>query len=217
MPSIVDICNIALSHIGAPAIQALTEANRQARECQRLWPVVRDAVLAEFPWNFARKRLTLALISGETYSGWDYAYTYPTDCLKALEIYNPLTTQTYTDGEYVSGQLIESMVKVKSDKIKFEIAVDEGKSKRVLLTGREDAELIYTARIEDSNLYDPSFVDAVTWRLAADLASPLKGRLELQSQMMRVYEFKLGRARQANANEGFEPPGGVSSYVTARK
>jgi hypothetical protein len=217
MASAVDICNLALSHIGVPTIQALTESNRQARECSRLYPLLRDAVLSEFPWNFARRRVVLALVSGEEVSGWTFVYAYPSDCLRALEIYNPLTTQTYTDGQYVSGQLIESIVKVKSDKIKFEIAVNEAKNQRLILTDQEAAELIYTARVEDTNLFSSSFIDALSWRVAADLAIPLKGKMPLQQQMLAVYEAKLGKSRQANANEHFEPPSGVSSYVTARK
>jgi len=217
MANEVDICNLALSHIGGLSIQSLNESNRQARECKRLYPVLRDAVQAEFPWNFARKRVTLALLSGEEVSGWDYAYIYPTDCLNALEIYNPLTTQTYTDGMYISGQLVESLVKVKSDKIKFEVAVNAAKDTRMILSDQEAAELIFTARIEDANLFSPSFVDALSWRLAADLAMPLKGKASLHQQMMAMYASKLGMSRQANANEGFEPPSGVSAYVTARK
>lgn len=217
MASVVDICNLALSHIGALSIQALTESNRQARECSRLYGVIRDTVLAEFPWNFSRKRVTLALVSGVTVSGWDFVYAYPTDCLKALDIYNPLTTQTYIDGQFFRGSAEEAVVKTKADKIRFEVALSEGKDQRLILTNQEDAELIYTAKVTDANLFDPSFIDAISWRLAADLAMPLKGKVALHQQMMQMYENKLGRSRQANANEGFEPPGGASAYVIARK
>lgn len=217
MPSSVDICNLALSHINAPPIQSLTEKNRQARECNRLYELTRDAVLSEFPWNFAEKQKNLAEVSGVTFSGWDYVYTYPSDCLTALEIYNPVPRKTYTDGYYQNGAYIEGAVKVQSDKIQFEIKTSDAKDKRYICTNEEQAELIYTARVEDANIFSSSFIDALSWRLAADLAMPLKGSLQLHERMLRVYEAKLGRTRALNANEGHEPPDSVSSYVVARK
>jgi len=215
--SVINICNLALSRIGAPSIAAITENTRPARECNRLYETVRDTVLSEFPWNFARKQEALAALSGEEVTGWDYAYAYPTDCLTALQIYNPLTNQTYTDGEYVAYQLVESAVKIKADRIKFEIGTNSTKDTRLILTDQEDAELIYTARITDPNMFSSAFIDALSWRLAADLAIPLKGKASLQQQMLAMYVRKLGYAQQVNANEGFEPPSGVSGYVTARK
>jgi hypothetical protein len=217
MASEIQICNLALSHIGAPTIAALSESTRQARECNRLYEVNRDAVLADYPWNFATKRRVLALLSGETVSGWDYVYSYPGDCLKAWMIYNPMTTQTYTDGYYTSGQYVFSAVKVNADRIKFEIASNEDLDQRLILTNQEDAELIYTARVTDPNMFSPQFVEALSWRLAADLAIPLKGKESLHQRMMQMYEIRLGHAHQANAREGWEPPSDVSAYVAARK
>lgn len=217
MASQIEICNLALSHVGAPSIASLTENTRQSRECNRLYEILRDTVLSDFPWNFARKRLVLALLSSVTYSGWDYAYAYPVDCLKAREIYNPYTTKTYTDGQYVSGNYVESAVQVKADKIEFEIAANADLDTRVILTMQEDAELIYTARVQDANMFSALFIDAFSWRMASDLALPLKGKAALQQQMMALYRERLGRGQQENANEGFEPPSGVSPYVVARK
>ena len=88
MASEIDICNLALSHVGGRPIESFTEGTKEAIECGRFYAFDRDAVLEDHNWNFARKRLDLALTSDEV-SGWTYSYAWPTDCLAPRRIYNP--------------------------------------------------------------------------------------------------------------------------------
>ncbi|EOW44572.1 hypothetical protein A1YG_03321, partial [Escherichia coli KTE130] len=89
MASVVEICNRALSNIGnSRSINSLTEASKEAGECSLHFEACRDAVLSDFDWNFATKRVALADTSNPP-PDWEYAYQYPSDCLRITEIMLP--------------------------------------------------------------------------------------------------------------------------------
>jgi hypothetical protein len=215
MSNAIDICNMALSHIGSPRIQAFSDRTKQGYDCTLHYEPVRDSVLRAFPWNFAKKRKVLSL-KDDSVSGWEYVYAYPTDCLRALDIYNPLISQSFTDGYYDNGLFVQSAVQVKADRIKFEVSLNEENNRRILLTNQEDAELVYIARVTDPNVFDTEFTKALAYALAAELAIPQKGDPRLQEVMLRNYQMILGQAQKENANEQFDTPTNVSAYITAR-
>lgn len=196
MPSEIEICNMALSHIGKYPIQALTEATKEAQECKRLYALIRDSVLRDHAWNFATKRLTLALLTDEI-EGWDYAYQWPIDCVRALRIYNESS-----DNE--------------EDAIPFEICTNSELSSRIIATDQADAVLIYTAKVTNPNVFDALFIDALSYRMAADLSLPLRGDPKLASNMLQIYQLLLSRARPANANERKAAPDESCSFIAAR-
>ena len=71
MSSVIDICNLALSHLGDTATVASIdppEGSAQAEHCSRFYPVARDAMLELFNWKFATRRATLALLTADS---WD--------------------------------------------------------------------------------------------------------------------------------------------------
>lgn len=194
MPSEIEICNLALSHIGKYPISALTDATKEAKECKLLYPRARDSVLRAHAWNFATKRLTLAELA-EDYDGWSYAYQYPTDCLVARKIYNSADD---------------------NDAIEFEVATNSALSSRVILTDQENAVLIYTARVTDPNVFDSIFVDALSWRLAADLSMPLRADPRVYQQVTQTYMAYIAEARQTNSNEHAIDPDDSCSFLDAR-
>lgn len=70
MASVVEICNRALSNIGnSRSINSLTEASKEAGECSLHFEACRDAVLSDFDWNFATKRVALADTSNPPLTG----------------------------------------------------------------------------------------------------------------------------------------------------
>ena len=63
MASEVEICNLALSHLGDTATVASSdppEGSAQAEHCARFYPIARDALLEMQNWKFATRRATLA-------------------------------------------------------------------------------------------------------------------------------------------------------------
>jgi len=70
-----------------------------------------------------------------------------------------------------------------------------------LLTDEGTAKIMYLARVEDVNLFDSMFVEALSARLAAELAVTLAESNTLYSNMMEMYNRKLGDARSMDAQE----------------
>jgi len=215
MPSVVEICNLALAHIGGARIQALTDNSAGANACALIYEPLRDSALRDFPWNFAESRQVLALMD-ETASGWNYVYQFPSDCIRALHIYNPISGNSVEEGYYRDGQFYHDTARAGTDKIDFQVALNAAKNSRVILTNKESAELVYTARVSDPNLFDPLFVRALSYAMAADMAVPLKGSAQLKDQLLRDYIRIVSKAQVSNANEFHKIPNHISKYVPVR-
>lgn len=95
MASVVEIVNKALDKIGYGSITSLTQDNKAASLSNRTWPLVRDQVLRDHPWNFAIKRTTTAPDASAPSWGYTYQHTLPTDCLRVIELLD-LDTDDYT-------------------------------------------------------------------------------------------------------------------------
>jgi len=193
MATIIDICNQALSHVRAASIQSIDDTSVEGLECKRHFEIVRDAVLAKFMWNFATKTETLA-DTGDEYSGWSYAYAYPTDCVKARRIYNSAG----------------------SPRLPFEIRSNADKDARIILTDVEDAILVYTAEITNVNMYSPEFVEMLAYALAVELAVPVCNNEELKEKRIFDYQRLQGQAEAINAREDYEVPNSDSSILDSR-
>jgi len=193
MASAIQICNLALSHIGAFRISSFEESTKASRQCLELYPIARDSVLEDHDWGFARKEQTLAL-STDTYSGWSYAYAYPSDCLAPRLIYD--------DNGALTGTSYDADLDVYKQvgKIEYEVRSNTTLDQVMLLTDKEDAILIYTAKVENPTMFSSSFVDAISWRLAADLAYPMNTDKKLSDQMNNKYLVSIGKSKQSSSN-----------------
>jgi hypothetical protein len=210
MANEIQICNFALSNIGAARIQSLNDPTKEARECKIHYPIARDAVLEDYDWDFARKRLSLAKSSDE-YSGWDFAYQWPVDCVAVRKIQDVTGAYsgTYLDSD--TGVYVSS-----GNGVEYEIAANASLDRRVVLTDMDDAELVYTARVTDANMFSPLYVVALGFRLASALAIPIKGKAALATSMMNTYLFQLGRAQASQANQQNKKPSDDSSFTRVR-
>ncbi len=70
-----------------------------------------------------------------------------------------------------------------------------------LLTDDGTAKILYLARVEDVNLFDSMFVEALSARLAAELSVTLSESNTLYSNMMEMYNRKIADARSMDAQE----------------
>lgn len=86
MPSVVEICNQALDKLGHGPITSLTDGTTASNLCNRNWPIVRDEVLRDHPWNFAITRTSTSPSTDTPGWGFTYQHTLPTDCLRVLEV-----------------------------------------------------------------------------------------------------------------------------------
>ena len=81
-----DICNAALTRLGAARITSLTEDSNPARVCNDQFAKTRDALLASQPWNFATTYSgALSKKSGAPAWNWSSWYVLPTGTLSVWE------------------------------------------------------------------------------------------------------------------------------------
>lgn len=92
MATQVEICNIALSQLGANLINSLDERGTEQTLIKAFWDTARVSLLNTHPWNFAIKRVELARDLGIPTYEFKYQFTLPPDCLRVLQVYR--------DGDY---------------------------------------------------------------------------------------------------------------------
>lgn len=177
--SIIKICNLALSHIGASSIISLLDPTTESRQCNLLYDVAREYVLQAHTWGFAERRARLAQLSVEPF-GYSYAYQYPTGCLLAREIFQEIKTAKPIDYAVVS---------------------QDSETSKMILTDQPDAVLVYTANISDTNMFSPTFITTLSYKLASDLAKPVTGDENIGVNMLRYYGAFLDQAKLADATE----------------
>ncbi len=193
MTTAIAICNMALTRLGGATIAALNEGSKESMICATFLDQSRDAALRDYKWNFATLRRQLA-DTGTTLAPWAFAYAYPSDCLAAREIYNPLSTSTA---------------------IAFEVASD-GAGGRLIYTNQDQAMLVYTARITDLSACDPLFIEAMSWKLAAEIALPLAQDRNLMQVAETKYQNIIAQARTADANEGEADTTAAATWIDSR-
>ena len=191
--SAIALCNRAVARLGGVAISSFSEGSKEAQLCAAFLDASRDAVLRDHKWNFATARRVLAQRS-DTVAPWSYCYTYPTDCLAAREIYNPAST---------------------TDKISFEVAMADS-GERIIFTNQAAAILVYTRQITDYALCDPLFLEALSWKLATEIAVPLTMQTALMQSSATMYRNALSNAITADANEGEVESVTAASWLDAR-
>jgi hypothetical protein len=193
----VEICNSALNKLGAETIISFLDATKNARLCRAQYPLLRDELLRSHPWNFAISRVELAQNSSSTPEfEFNYEYIIPQDVLRILR----------TDLNQVPVGPIEQKWKIETN-----VA-----GNRILVTDAESVKIVYIKKITDVSLFDANFVDALAWRIAADLAYPIVQSTSLMQQMFQIYEQRLGQARSFDAMEGSLEQVDASDWVVTR-
>lgn len=139
MASQVEIFNRALQKLGAARVNSTTEKTRNARSCAAAYAIVRDALLREYRWTFAIKRASLPALADAPVHGPGVAYQLPPDFLRLLP----------PDDECTPG---------------IDDRLIEGQS--IVTDSTGPLEIIYIAKVTETDKYSSSFVKA----LAADLA-----------------------------------------------
>ncbi|MEH3248499.1 hypothetical protein POV86_04380 [Enterobacter roggenkampii] len=199
MASVIEICNRALSNIGnSRSINSLNEASKEADQCSLHFDACRDAALADFDWNFATKRLALADTNNPP-PDWQYAYQYPTDCVRITEIMVPGVRNPTA-----------------AMRIEYVVGSNEDLTGKLIYTDQPKAWLKYVARVTDVNMYDAIFMEALSWRLAAAINMALTGSADLGNNALTMYNRVILSAGSHSQNESQEPQPPVDEFTAAR-
>lgn len=194
----LDICNLALSHIGKEQILAMDQKGAAAEQCRLHFRPALDAALASFDWSFARMVKTLpALANLSFYHPFGYAFTLPADCLRVRRV----AAISANDPR---------------DELRFIIARNPVGDGRVIYTVRAGPTFIYTTSNVDLASIDDQFVECFSFHLAAKLAMPLTRDLKIRAEMMKWAINLTGQAQAASANEGDMTPQQDPDWIVAR-
>jgi hypothetical protein len=187
MTTAVAISNLALSHLGDDATVVQIdppEGSPQAEQCAQFFPIARDALLEMFPWNFAIRRATLALVAEDPNTEWAYAYALPAG---ALGVFNISEAEAVNDDSPAD----------------FEIETDV-LGARVIYTNVADARIRYTVSVTDTTRFSPLFTLSLTYMLASFLAgSVLKGETgrTVAAGMLNIAMGWMGQAQTSDAKQ----------------
>lgn len=186
MASLVAIWNKALSGcLGErAAISQPDEQSAAAAVCRLHYDMTRDALLASHDWSFARRRVLLADL-GSPPQLWAYRYQMPSNCIRDRRI---------TPG--MAGAAVRYEVAGDVD--------DQGGDIQVLLTNISPAELVYTARVTNTELYPPLFVEALAWSLATATADTITADTRRQDRAAKRAEYWTAIAAADDLNRGMK-------------
>ena len=198
------IANMALSHIGAGTIESIEADEPIATQCRIWYDVCRRQALEAYNWGFARKRQEMAL-HGNTISDssndplagvWGFRYQYPADAIVLRKIQNPNAPP--------------------DDATPYSVETSLSGQEKTVLTNVEEAVAVYTYDAQDTGLFSPLFIRALSHLLAASIAFNITGKQKLTQQQGQAYQLTLLGATAASANESVEPPPRDADWTRAR-
>lgn len=203
MASEVDICNLALSHLGDTATVASIdppEGSAQAEHCARFYPQARDALLGMHSWGFATRRAKLAELVND-WEQWRYAYAKPADCVTVLAV---LDVGSMGDFQVnVGAPLNDVRGFISNTPQDFTCEID-AQGQEVIFTNQEDAMARYIVRTTDTTRFPQLFIMALSHMLASMLAGPIikgdAGKAESKAQMQLAMQY-VAMAVQADVGQ----------------
>lgn len=198
------ICNKALSRLGYKhLIETMVENTDAARLCSLHYGGAIAATLRSFPWHWATRRGVLTNTVGTytlaTVTNWEYVYGVPTDSAMVRSIVNPF-------GRTVRHEL----------RVPFELGRSETTGATVLFSNEDEVEILYTSTSVSETNYDPTFKEAVSWYLAAEIAPALGFDPKISMLMRQNFYQVISQAAAQSFNEGNEGPEPDCAFVAAR-
>jgi hypothetical protein len=232
----VGLCNLALDQIVAQTtITGLTPPsppnNLAAEVMSRIYQLQVDNVFRAAHWNSARRQGTLTLLKAavgtpENPSGslpappvpWRYEYAYPANCLKVRFVIPMPDPPAAGQAPLMTNVGVNFMPAVNTG-MPFVPAVDtdaDDNEVRVILTNAPRAECVYTARVANVDLWDPSLQNAVVGALGAWAAAPITGNVERQKLSIAIAAGLIKSARDNDGNEGITQMDIIPDWMAVR-
>lgn len=217
MDSVIDICNIGLSHIRARSINSLEESSTEAQQCALHFDGLRDSVLRAVDWQFAKKAVALTL-KFEQPLEWRYAYQYPTDCLKLRRVVGDYFFKDQT-AYGLRNRFAYANDSLRPD-VEAPFELENIGGEKVIVTDEPEAYGIYTKKISDPAIFDPLFTQALAWLVAATLAIPVIGGdygRKVREDSLGMYRSMLDSAIVAEQSERKRPGRRPARLVEVRR
>lgn len=214
---VVDICNLALSHIGvSPRVTSIDPSDNsyEATLCALYFPKAVKDLLELHRWKFASKRVALTEVTSDL-TEYEFAYAPPIDMLSATAI---LPDGAPDDVSSLPASVIFLPDTVQLPDRDFVIEVDSS-GYDVLLTDVEDAHLRYQSHVTDVSRFPPLFKTALSWYLAHFLAGAVvKGDAgaKLAESCLRRMGMFLSSASTSNSRQRRINPRRIPDFIAKR-
>lgn len=186
MASVIQVANRALTKLGAGRIISLDDNNKQARAILSCFDDLRDAELRANRWSFALVRTALPALTTSPAYEFQYEYQLPADFLR-LDMINGQYPSTVMDN-YIGAETAD-------------YAIEGGK---ILTDIAAPLKIRYCRRVEDANLWDVLFREALACRIAAEICEDLTQSDGKRNLAWQEYKQALSEAVRTNAIE--RPP-----------
>lgn len=175
--SSVAICNAALALLGGKPITSLNEESTEAQLCEAAYDVARKATLEDREWSFSIRRAQLAPLLETPVWGYSKQFQLPSDLLLVIEARNDK--------------------QVNSPNSMF-----WSKEGDRILADSESVQVLYIANIVNTELFTSSFTQALSARIAHDIAGSITQSSRVQSEMWILYQAKLNEAAATDGKQG---------------
>lgn len=172
-----EICNKALTLLGANAIVNITDDNQNARVLNRVYELALRSILSEAPWVFALRRALLAL-SADSLAWYDdsetYVYVRPNEMIRIFRS-NDTDSIWREHGTYI-------------------------------VSDTSDLGLEYVFYNNTPSTYTSSFAEAFVDKLGSDIAFMILNSKTVAENFLEKYEkVSLAKALAENAQIGTPP------------
>lgn len=192
----LQLCNIALSKIGSFSIKSLSEKSEEAKKCNTFLDHVISASLEETNWPCSNKLVVLTLDADYVPFKYNYSYVYPDGALCIRRITCEAEVPSAGPLEYI-------ITNNEYDELRIQTNVDSAYAEITLINSSVE------------NL-PPTLIEAISCRLAAELAVPIANNYNLREHMMKMYNTYLPRARVVAANQQRKAIAQNNKYRDAR-
>lgn len=163
------LCNRALGLVKNSEIVDISEGSPRAEACRLYFDSCAGIALAYYDWSFARKFYKPAQFA-QKYDGFEYTYIYPSDCVAVRQ---------YLDKQ---GNII--------DVRECRNILSDNNAMRLLLSSKEIATIVYTARVLNTKIWSDDFDEAFTYLLASKVISKVTGEKD-HNEKYQIYEAKI--------------------------
>lgn len=196
--SIISICNRALQILGADSIINLQEDNNRTRALNIAYEPVRDAELQRRRWRFSIKRVSLPALSATPDSDYARQFQLPNDYLRLIPGGDLRTLTDMSDYRSMGSALysVEGM--------------------QLLTNLGAPLAIRYIARITDAAIYNASFAEALSARIAHACCERITQSDSKQQLAWGLYKQAIKEATLANAIEGAPESVADDTWVVAR-
>lgn len=203
MSSQTEICNAALTLLGAGTINAITDQSNQAYALNAIWDSARQAELRKHVWKFAITRANVPLLASVPVNGqYTQTFAYPPNCLRILQCGNSGLDYPGVDlSDYRSGPTLDDYM-LEGNTILSNIAAP--------LSVR------YVQDMKDPTQWDTAFSNAFAAHLADRACFRITQSHDGEKVAQARYKEDIMDALRANALETPPTMMGDDSWIATR-